>query len=620
MKLIAIKLENFRGYQGVNLINIDSKLTGIIGKNDAGKSTILEALDIFFENSSLDKSDKCVNCTEDDNVSITCIFDDNPTSIILDATSVTTLQDEHLLNLDGYLEIKKTFRISQKVSTDLCLIANYPNNSGLDNLIILKNAELKALLKVKNLDISQVQDQRSNTSLRQYLFQSEHLTFQLKEIPLNKEDAKNVWDALKNFLPIYALFKSDRNSSDQDSEVQDPMKLAIRHALSEIQPQLQAIQEHIKTKVEDVAGRTLEKLSEMDSALARDLIPDFSKEPKWESIFSMALASEQGIPVNKRGSGVRRLILLNFFRAEAEKKFREADGRSIIYAIEEPETSQHPDYQEMLIKALLDLSILPKTQILVTTHTPALAGLMPLTSLRYITKDEENQHVIAHADRNDILKSISEDLGIHPFGNISNPQCRGYIFVEGVSDVVFLKHIFAKYAESRLIQKDYIAELDVQLLISGGSDNLKHWVNYKLIESLQKPWAVFFDSDDDGQNCQKHQQNLAIKAKYPNIIFHLTRKRECENYLHPNLILRLTNNEVNHLPDDFSDQKIILQPLLLPFKTVKQTNMIEKLWHLTTCDEIIESCTDAQGNNEFLQFINRIEEKFGLIEPEKKTA
>lgn len=170
MKLIALKLENFRGYQGENLIYIDSDLTGIIGKNDAGKSTILEALDIFFENSSLDKSDKCVNCTEEDNISITCIFDDIPTSLTLDATSVTTLQEEYLLNSEGYLEIKKTFRVNQKVSTDLCLLAKYPDNNGLDNLIILKNADLKALFKTKGLDISQVQDQRSNTSLRQYLF------------------------------------------------------------------------------------------------------------------------------------------------------------------------------------------------------------------------------------------------------------------------------------------------------------------------------------------------------------------------------------------------------------------------------------------------------------------
>lgn len=620
MKLIALKLENFRGYQGENLINIDSDLTGIIGKNDAGKSTILEALDIFFENSSLDKSDKCVNCTEEDNVSITCIFDDIPTSLTLDATSVTTLQNEYLLNSEGHLEIKKTFRVNQKISTDLSLIAKYPSNSGLDNLIILKNADLKALFKTKNLDISQVTDQRSNTSLRQSLFQSETLAFAIKEIPLNKEDAKNIWDVLKNFLPIYALFKSDRNSSDQDSEVQDPMKLAIKHALSEIQPQLQVIQEHIKNKVEDVAGRTLEKLSEMDSALSKDLIPDFSKEPKWESIFSMALASEQGIPVNKRGSGVRRLILLNFFRAEAEKKFQEANGRSIIYAIEEPETSQHPNYQEMLIKALLELSLLPKTQILVTTHTPALAGLMPITSLRYIAKNESNQHVISHTDNDDILKSVSSDLGIHPFSEISNPQSRGYIFVEGVSDVVFLKHIFAKYAEKGLIQKDYIAELEVQLLISGGSDNLKHWVNYKLIESLQKPWAVFFDSDNDGQSCQKHQQNLNVKAKYPNIVFHLTEKRECENYLHPNVIFRVSNNRLNYTPDKFSDQKVLLTPLLSEYIAIKKSNLIEKLWGNSTCEEIIESCTDQQGNNEFLQFINQIEERFGLVELEKKTA
>lgn len=398
------------------------------------------------------------------------------------------------------------------------------------------------------------------------------------------------------------------------------MKLAIKHALSEIQPQLQVIQEHIKNKVEDVAGRTLEKLSEMDSALAKDLIPDFSKEPKWESIFSMALASEQGIPVNKRGSGVRRLILLNFFRAEAEKKFQEANGRSIIYAIEEPETSQHPNYQEMLIKALLELSLLPKTQILVTTHTPALAGLMPITSLRYIAKNESNQHVISHTDNDDILKSVSSDLGIHPFSEISNPQSRGYIFVEGVSDVVFLKHIFAKYAEKGLIQKDYIAELEVQLLISGGSDNLKHWVNYKLIESLQKPWAVFFDSDNDGQSCQKHQQNLNVKAKYPNIVFHLTEKRECENYLHPNVIFRVSNNRLNYTPDKFSDQKVLLTPLLSEYIAIKKSNLIEKLWGNSTCEEIIESCTDQQGNNELLQFINQIEERFGLVELEKKTA
>ncbi|WP_331325333.1 AAA family ATPase [Acinetobacter baumannii] len=48
MELISIVLENFRGYHLKHTILIDECLTGIIGKNDAGKSTIFEALDIFF--------------------------------------------------------------------------------------------------------------------------------------------------------------------------------------------------------------------------------------------------------------------------------------------------------------------------------------------------------------------------------------------------------------------------------------------------------------------------------------------------------------------------------------------------------------------------------------------
>ncbi|WP_163082851.1 AAA family ATPase [Acinetobacter baumannii] len=619
MELISIVLENFRGYHLKHTILIDECLTGIIGKNDAGKSTIFEALDIFFENSSFEKNDRCIFATEEQNTSITCVFKDFPESLSLDATSQTTLESEYLLNNDSFLEIKKTFRVNQKITTEVSIIANYPSNPDLNSLIILKNAELKSLIKTKGLDITQVDDQRSNTCLRKFLFSSEALTFQTKEISLNKEDAKNLWENIKSFLPIFALFKSDRNSSDQDSEVQDPMKLAIKAALSEIQPKLTEIQEYIRTNVEDVAKRTLNKLGEMDSNLAKDLIPNFSKDPKWDSIFSMTLTSELGIPVNKRGSGVRRLILLNFFRAEAEKKFKEARNRSIIYAIEEPETSQHPNYQEMLIKALLELSLSPKTQILVTTHTPALAGLLPLASLRYINKVDKN-HIIEHADTNQILDKISHDLGIHPFGSINDTQCKGYIFVEGVSDVVFLKHIFSKFAENSLIQRDYITARDIQLLISGGSDNLKHWVNYKLIETLQKPWAVFFDSDNDGQNCDKYQKNIETQKRYSHVVFHLTKKRECENYLHKNVISRITNGEVVFSPNDYADQKVLLHTELIKYIAVKKTNLIEKLWHTTTCEEIIESCTDVDGNNEFLEFINRIETHFSLHEDSKKTA
>ena len=47
MKLKKLKLKNFRGYSYEVEIEV-TDLNVIIGKNDIGKSTILEALDIFF--------------------------------------------------------------------------------------------------------------------------------------------------------------------------------------------------------------------------------------------------------------------------------------------------------------------------------------------------------------------------------------------------------------------------------------------------------------------------------------------------------------------------------------------------------------------------------------------
>ena len=49
----------------------------------------------------------------------------------------------------------------------------------------------------------------------------------------------------------------------------------------------------------------------------------------------------------KRREWVKRMILLNFFRAEAERKRKIIMKKSnIIYAIEEPETSQHQHDQD----------------------------------------------------------------------------------------------------------------------------------------------------------------------------------------------------------------------------------------------------------------------------------
>lgn len=75
-------------------------------------------------------------------------------------------------------------------------------------------------------------------------------------------------------------------------------------------------------------------------------------------------------------------ILLNFFRAEVERRKDEANAPGIIYAIEEPETSQHSENQKKLIRALIALSAESNVQVIITTHSAvALIRFLQLLSV-----------------------------------------------------------------------------------------------------------------------------------------------------------------------------------------------------------------------------------------------
>ncbi|WP_053012830.1 AAA family ATPase [Xanthomonas vasicola] len=47
MKIKAVTVNRFRGYSEPVIVGLDD-LSVLVGRNDIGKSTILEALDVFF--------------------------------------------------------------------------------------------------------------------------------------------------------------------------------------------------------------------------------------------------------------------------------------------------------------------------------------------------------------------------------------------------------------------------------------------------------------------------------------------------------------------------------------------------------------------------------------------
>ncbi|WP_142515748.1 ATP-binding protein [Klebsiella pneumoniae] len=591
MKLEKLILKNFRGYHGEHSIDINS-LTALVGRNDVGKTTILDALGVFFEHKlcKYDATDKCVDSVENEDVSIGCIFSGADIPIVLDATSITNLKEEYLLNSNGKLEIYRVFA-KGKGSGSVQAKCMAPSAKGAKSLLAKKNDELKVIAESIGVDGA---DKRSNVSLRQEIYRKIG-DLKLKEIfvKLNAEEGKVICEKIYDKLPHFALFRADRPSTDEESEVQDPMKSAVQTALQKIDIQLESIKENVKEHAVEVAENTIKHLHDISPNLAAGLIPKFKVEPKWENIFKLTLEDDRGIAINKRGSGVRRLVLISFFKAEAERLQKEFPDKGVIYAIEEPETSQHPSNQRLLIDAFQELANADKCQVLITTHVPALVEKIPTESLRHITRTLDDGLEVKNGN-DDVLKNIANDLGVYPDSRASVLVC-----VEGPNDINFLKNIGKIYLDQGVPNvPDMINDPRIVFIPMGGH-TLKDWVNNNYLKILNKPEIHIYDRDV-AIPPQYEKECKSVNARNDGSIAFMTEKREMENYLHPDAIQAVFGVKI--IIDDTTDVSTEVSALT----RYNESKAKKKINKFATAKMSYQMLTASDAKGETLTWFNAI--------------
>tara|TARA_R110001592_G_scaffold347361_1_gene640843 strand:- start:2004 stop:3827 length:1824 start_codon:yes stop_codon:yes gene_type:complete len=525
MKLTSVEISNIRCYKDPVKVNIDD-LTTFIGKNDIGKSTVLEALEIFFNNSTVKMSQEDCNISSGSStVFITCEFTNLPEKIILDSGYETSLKDEYLLTEQSTLKIKKVYDCSKKSpSCEVYIIANHPTASNINNLLELKEKDLQQIIKSEGIDCAL----KGNPLMRKSIWNnSEDLILNEIEIQVTKpkEDSKRIWEQLDKYLPLFALFQSDRSSKDSDGEVQDPMKAAVSTAISEVRDDIERIQKRVQARTEEIANNTLESLKTIDSTLATELVPDFIPPTltKWAGLFSVNLSTD-GIPLNKRGSGVRRLVLVAFFKAEAERLLTSSSKKGLIYAIEEPETAQHPNNQKILQQAFSDLSNEENCQVILTTHSPGFASDLPMEGIRYVSRNENNEQCIESGA--DVLGKVAEALGVTPDSRVKLLCC-----VEGPTDVKALKALSRVLHLNDNTLPDLSSDDRVAFVVLGGG-NLKHWVNNNYLKGFGRPEMHIYDADVASYVAVIDQVNNRGDGS----IGFITKKHEIESYLHSDAI------------------------------------------------------------------------------------
>ncbi len=528
MKIKKLILEKFRGYKEKTEITFED-LTALIGRNDAGKSTVLEALDIFFNEGKGSIKPDVSDCNVHSNSNefkIGVVFTELPNKVVIDSSVETSLKDEYLINRDGDLEIIKSFKNAKIDKIEI--ICEYPLESQVP---MLHNKKIKDLQKLAEVSGVTVDDNRISSSLRKAIFEyNQPLDLKETSISIKEEGTKQIWESIQKFIPAFSLFQSDRKNEDKDNEVQDPMKAAIKEILTDtsISTMLDTIFEEVKKATTEVAKLTIEKLSEMNPEIASELKPDFQK-PAWEKIFNCGLDSDLNIPLNKRGSGVRRLVLLNFFRAKVEKEKTKKGNTNVIYAFEEPETALHPDHQKMLINSFIELSDNDNTQIIFTTHSPEIAKMVHVNSLRLIEKDTIGTQIVSPSD--DILEKIVNTLGVFPTIELKDVnKVKVAVCVEGKNDIDFLMNInnvIEGYNQLVDLNSDEI------IILPLGGSTLKYWVNNSYLSKLNLAQVHIYDSDIGSKNPNKYTKYVTELNAKANCKAFETTHREMENYITP---------------------------------------------------------------------------------------
>ncbi len=589
MRLKQVSISGFRAFTAEQVIDIDD-LTVLLGKNDSGKSSLLEALDIFFNEpkGAPDNDDFSIQ-NDEEPIVIRCTFDSLPDQIVIDETAITSLNDEYMLDTNGDLVIKKVYPRSGKPK--VFVVANHPQAENCNDLLTLTSTKLKAKARQANIDLGNI-DQRVNSQIRRAIWQTvEDLDLQEIDIDLSKESAKEIWSKLRPKLPIYALFKSDRASTDQDAEAQDPMKVAVKEAISDLQAELDIIQDRVAIRVQEIADKTVSKISEMSPDLARELNPRL-KTKAWDSLFSINLTGDESIPINKRGSGTRRLVLINFFRAKAEL---ESDRHECgtIYAIEEPETSQHPTNQQMLIDALHDLSEDSGCQVLLTTHTPVLARRFNREKIRIIRLD--NRRSVCETGLDDIaFNAIAKSIGILP-----NHDIKLFIGVEGKHDINFLREISSMLSAageniSNLAHEESNGRV---VFIPCGGSSVELWISR--LNNLNIEERYIFDRDNaPPANPHYHEIAQQIDLRQNAGATH-TSKRELENYIHHTIL----SNAFNGYPGTGADFEDV--PSLFA-QTIHEASNAATPWAQLPVEKQKKKISNAKKrlNSEFVKLMN----------------
>ncbi|BAV11908.1 AAA family ATPase [Moraxella osloensis] len=558
-------IANYRGINSSVAVNFDS-FNCIVGQNDAGKSTILKAIDCVLNENNPTRNDYNVN-SQENCISIELFFDCKNEKFLLGEEIETTFEAEELVNEDNLLVWKKTWNVTDSniLKPKTYIVRKKYKDS--DDFLLKTENQLISHCREKNIDTSKGNGENyNNVEKREKLrkFNQDNLIefeFDYEEILTSgNSKIKIIGDCIKKALPSFQYYKADSSLSETDSTIQKYFK-EMAFEIIESKVDTNEIEDTIKSQLGTILQSISDKINEVvDSTEKVEPRIEFD----WSKLISTSFVSTfngNNIPLSSRGDGFRRITMMSYFEYLAQSN-KKNDRQNIIFGFEEPETFLHPTAQLNLYEKLKNLSE-NGYQVLISTHSPVIVGNVDKEGIIHISKYQQNYILI---QTNIDYRELANDLGIKPdkFSHLFSTS-KFLFLVEGVDDAKAMHHNAKLYKENSLIDNTF-DELNINIIPIGGCDAIKHWVNLDLLTKLGKPYFIFLDSDkatalEESKNEKKLLSHGFVKGKD----FVITKKRLLENYIAPIALQRLvpgcsiTYNDFDHAKNickDYPDETI----------------------------------------------------------------
>lgn len=280
------------------------------------------------------------------------------------------------------------------------------------------------------------------------------------------------------------------------------------------------------------------------------IIPQLNIETsEWEIYLE---ENQNRIPLSNSGAGIKTVLLvlgMIFLMPEILSK----PLHSFFFSFEELENNLHPSLLRRLLQLLKEFQHEHQFQLCLTTHSNV--------SIDFFS-DEENVQII-HVKRNEYVSSLTTVRSLSDTRNILKDldikasdllQSNGIIWVEGPSDRIYLNHLIRLWSNSSLKEG-----IHYQCLFYGGR-LLAHFTaeeepDLNLIDMLKinSNAAILIDSDikRSGQQINSTKNRIIDEFTKMDAYSWITAGREVENYLPQELVAKQFNIKLSSSFNNF---------------------------------------------------------------------